>query len=110
MDTAAGVMFGKLMCIFGRKVNPLIGAAGGSAFPMSARRVVQKFAQEEDFTNFSELHAMDANTASQIGSVMTGRTVIRNSSFGWWIDLIFFSLIKKFKQDAVCVSLIESEY
>ena len=72
LDTAGGLLFGKLMCVLsGRKINPLIGAAGISAFPMSAR-VVQRFAQEEDFTNFVLMHAMGANTAGQIGSVMAG--------------------------------------
>jgi carboxybiotin decarboxylase len=76
LDTAGGVLFGKLMCVLsGGKVNPLIGAAGISAFPMSAR-VVQRFAQEEDFTNFLLMHAMGANTAGQIGSVMAGGIVL----------------------------------
>jgi len=76
LDTAGGLLFGKLMCVLsGRKINPLIGAAGISAFPMSAR-VVQKFAQEEDFTNFVLMHAMGANTAGQIGSVMAGGIVL----------------------------------
>jgi len=76
LDTAGGVLFGKLMCVLsGRKINPLIGAAGISAFPMSAR-VVHKFAQQEDFTNFVLMHAMGANTAGQIGSVMAGGVVL----------------------------------
>jgi oxaloacetate decarboxylase beta subunit len=76
LDTAGGLLFGKLMCVLsGRRINPLIGAAGISAFPMSAR-VVHKFAQEEDFENFILMHAMGANTAGQIGSVMAGGVVL----------------------------------
>jgi oxaloacetate decarboxylase beta subunit len=76
LDTAGGVLFGKLMCLITRgRVNPLIGASGISAFPMSAR-VVQKVGQEEDFENFLLLHAMGANTAGQIGSVMAGGVVL----------------------------------
>ena len=76
LDTAGGVLFGKLMCLVTRgRVNPLIGASGISAFPMSAR-VVQKVGQEEDFENFLLMHAMGANTAGQIGSVMAGGVVL----------------------------------
>jgi len=76
LDTAGGLLFGKLMCVLsGRRINPLIGAAGISAFPMSAR-VVHKFAQDEDFENFLLMHAMGANTAGQIGSVMAGGVVL----------------------------------
>ncbi len=76
LDTAGGLLFGKFVCLVTRgKVNPLIGAAGISAFPMSAR-VVQKVGQEEDFENFLLMHAMGANTAGQIGSVMAGGVVL----------------------------------
>lgn len=76
LDTAAGVMFGKLMMWFsGGKINPLIGASGISAFPMSAR-VVQKVGQEEDFSNFLLMHAMGSNTAGQVASVMAGGAVL----------------------------------
>ncbi len=76
LDTAAGVMLGKLMChLSGRRINPLIGAAGISAFPMSAR-VVNKVGQEEDFNNFLLMHAMGANTAGQIASVVAGGAVL----------------------------------
>jgi len=76
LDTAGGVLFGKLMCVLsGGKFNPLIGASGISAFPMSAR-VVQKVGQEEDFSNFLLMHAMGANTAGQIASVMAGGVVL----------------------------------
>lgn len=72
LDTVAGLLFGKLMCLLsGRKVNPLIGACGISAFPM-AGRLSAKMAQEEDFENFILMHAMGANTAGQLGSVIAG--------------------------------------
>jgi oxaloacetate decarboxylase beta subunit len=76
LDTAGGVLFGQLMRILsGNRFNPLIGAAGISAFPMSAR-VVHRVAMEEDHTNFLLMHAMGANTAGQIGSVMAGGVVL----------------------------------
>jgi sodium ion-translocating decarboxylase beta subunit len=76
LDTAGGLVLGKIMCVLsGRKINPLIGACGISAFPMSAR-VVQKFAHDEDFTNFLLMHAMGSNTAGQIASVMAGGAVL----------------------------------
>ena len=72
LDTAAGVLFGKLLYVAThRKFNPLVGAAGISAFPMSAR-VVQRVCQEDDNTNFLLMHATGANTAGQIASVMAG--------------------------------------
>jgi oxaloacetate decarboxylase beta subunit len=72
LDTAAGVMFGKLMSfITGGKINPLIGACGISAFPM-AGRLSAKMAQDEDFENFILMHAMGSNTAGQLGSVIAG--------------------------------------
>jgi len=76
LDTAGGLLFGKAMCVLsGGKFNPLIGAAGISAFPMSAR-VVQKVGQEEDFSNFLLMHAMGANAAGQIASVMAGGVLL----------------------------------
>ena len=76
LDTAAGLVLGKIMCyLSGRRINPLIGASGISAFPMSAR-VVQKVANEEDFTNFLLMHAMGSNTAGQIASVMAGGVLL----------------------------------
>jgi oxaloacetate decarboxylase beta subunit len=57
------------------KFNPLIGAAGISAFPMSAR-VVHRVAQEEDYNNFLLMHAMGANVSGQIGSVIAGGVVL----------------------------------
>ena len=72
MDTFGGLLFGKLMYVLSRKkFNPLIGAAGISAFPMSAR-TVQKVGQEYDYDNFLLMHAMGANTSGQLGSVIAG--------------------------------------
>jgi sodium ion-translocating decarboxylase beta subunit len=72
MDTVAGLLFGKLMKVITHgKVNPLIGACGISAFPM-AGRLSAKMAQDEDFENFILMHAMGANTAGQLGSVIAG--------------------------------------
>ena len=76
LDTMGGVLVGKLMYILsGKKFNPLIGAAGISAFPMSAR-IVQKLGQEYDLDNFLLMHAMGANTAGQLGSVVAGGVVL----------------------------------
>ncbi|MCT4544111.1 MAG: sodium ion-translocating decarboxylase subunit beta [Vallitalea sp.] len=70
IGTAAGVLFGKLMCkASGGKVNPLIGAAGVSAVPMAAR-VVQKVGQKENPSNFLLMHAMGPNVAGVIGSAV----------------------------------------
>ena len=76
LDTAAGLLLAKLLNWLGHgNLNPLIGAAGISAFPMAAR-VVQKVGQEEDFENFLLMHAMGANTAGQIASVIAGGVVL----------------------------------
>ena len=76
LDTAGGVLFGKLMYLLsGKKFNPLIGAAGISAFPMSAR-IVQRLGQETDFENFLLMHAMGANASGQLASVVAGGVVL----------------------------------
>jgi oxaloacetate decarboxylase beta subunit len=72
VGTAAGLLFGKLMYVAsGRKINPLIGAAGISAFPMCAR-VVQKVGLEANPHNHLLMHAAGANTAGQIASAVAG--------------------------------------
>ena len=74
--TAAGVLFGKLMCIAtGGKVNPLIGSAGVSAVPMAAR-VSQKVGQSEDPSNFLLMHAMGPNVAGVIGSALAAGALL----------------------------------
>jgi carboxybiotin decarboxylase len=76
LDTVAGLLFGKLMSFTSRgKINPLIGACGISAFPM-AGRLAAKVAQDEDFENFILMHAMGANTAGQLGSVIAGGVLL----------------------------------
>ncbi|HIT64087.1 MAG TPA: sodium ion-translocating decarboxylase subunit beta [Candidatus Ventrimonas merdavium] len=72
--TAAGVLFGKIMCkVTGGKVNPLIGSAGVSAVPMAAR-VSQKVGSEADPTNFLLMHAMGPNVAGVIGTAVAAGT------------------------------------
>ncbi len=76
LDTAVGVLFGKLWyLISGGKINPLIGAAGISAYPMAAR-VVQTQGQRYDKHNFLLMHAMGANTGGQIGSVAAAAVML----------------------------------
>jgi oxaloacetate decarboxylase beta subunit len=77
-DTAGGVMFAKLLNVVlpaKMKINPMVGAAGISAFPMSAR-VIQKMGQDEDPTNFLLMPAISANVSGQIGSVIAGGLVL----------------------------------
>ncbi len=76
LDTVAGVLFGQLMKIItGRKINPLIGACGISAFPM-AGRIAAQIALEDDPDNFILMHAMGANTSGQLGSVVAGGVLL----------------------------------
>jgi oxaloacetate decarboxylase beta subunit len=76
LDTVMGVLLGKIMCAAtGGKVNPLIGAAGISAFPMAAR-VVQIEGQRYNKKNYLLMHAMGANTGGQIGSVMAAAIML----------------------------------
>ena len=76
LDGCAGVLFAKILnWLSGGKVNPMIGAAGISAFPMAAR-VVQRVAQEDDFENFLLMHAMGANAAGQVASVVAGGVLL----------------------------------
>jgi oxaloacetate decarboxylase beta subunit len=76
LDTACGVIFGKILkVITGGKVNPLIGAAGISAYPMSAR-VVQKEGQKYNRKNYLLMHAMGANTGGQVGSVLAAAVML----------------------------------
>lgn len=75
-DTVGGVMFAKLLNIFLKeKINPMIGAAGISAFPMSSR-VVHKMGLKEDPSNFLLMHAAAANVSGQIASVIAGGLII----------------------------------
>ena len=75
-DTVGGVMFAKVLNLFSKnKINPMIGAAGISAFPMSSR-VVHKMGREEDQGNFLLMHAAGANVSGQIASVIAGGLVI----------------------------------
>ncbi len=75
-DTIGGVLFAKILNLFlKKKINPMIGAAGISAFPMSSR-VVQKMAQEEEPGNIILMHAAGANVSGQIASVVAGGLVI----------------------------------
>lgn len=76
LDTAVGVLFGKLMCLLtGGKINPLIGAAGISAFPMSAR-VVQAEGQRYNKKNYLLMHAMSANAGGQTGSIIAAAVML----------------------------------
>ena len=75
-DTIGGVMFAKLLNLFSRKkVNPMIGACGISAFPMSSR-VVAKMALKEDPNNFILMQAAGVNVGGQIASVIAGGLIL----------------------------------
>jgi sodium ion-translocating decarboxylase beta subunit len=76
LDTVSGLLLGKLICVLsGRKVNPMIGACGISAFPMSSR-VVHKMGLEANPYNHLLMHAAGANTAGQIASVVAGGVML----------------------------------
>jgi len=78
IDTIGGVLFAKFLNLFlkkGNKINPMVGAAGISAFPMSAR-TIQKMALKEDNQNHLLMHAVGANVAGQIGSVIAGGIIL----------------------------------
>ena len=76
LDTVGGVLFAKILNLFLKtKINPMIGAAGISAFPMSAR-VIQKMALKEDPTNIFLMHAVSANVSGQIASVAAAGLVL----------------------------------
>jgi carboxybiotin decarboxylase len=76
LDTAVGLLFGKVMSLLtGGRINPLIGAAGISAFPMSAR-VVQVEGQKYNKKSYLLMHAMSANAGGQIGSVIAAAVML----------------------------------
>ena len=75
-DTFGGIMVAKIMNLFSKeKINPMIGAAGISAFPMSAR-VVHKMGLEEDRSNFLLMHSIGVNVSGQIASVIAGGLIL----------------------------------
>ena len=75
-DTAGGILFAKFINLFRKdKINPLVGAAGISAFPMSAR-VMHKLAQADDRQTFILMQAVSANVAGQLGSIVAGGMVL----------------------------------
>ena len=76
VDTAGGVIFAKIYNLFAKsKVNPMIGAAGISAFPMSGR-IVHKMALKEDPNNFLLMHSIGVNVSGQIASVIAGALIL----------------------------------
>ena len=76
VDTAGGVLFAKLINVFSKKkINPMIGAAGISAFPMSGR-IVHKMGLEEDPNNFLLMHSIGVNVSGQIASVIAGGLIL----------------------------------
>ena len=76
-DTVGGVFFAKFLNLFTKKkINPMIGAAGISAFPMSAR-VVHKMGLEEDNQNFLLMHSIGVNVSGQIASVIAGGLILK---------------------------------
>jgi len=76
VDTFGGIMIAKLMNLFSKeKINPMIGAAGISAFPMSAR-VVHKLGLQEDKQNFLLMQAVGVNVSGQVASVIAGGLIL----------------------------------
>ena len=76
VDTISGVLFAKFLNLFSKKkINPMVGAAGISAFPMSAR-IIQKMGLEADPTNHLLMHAVGANVSGQIASVLVGGIIL----------------------------------
>lgn len=81
VGTAGGVLFAKVMNLFlKQKINPMVGAAGVSAFPMSAR-VIQRLAKEEDPTNFILMQGVGANVSGILGSAIAGGLILALVSF-----------------------------
>lgn len=78
LDSMVGVLFVKVVNLFTprNKINPMVGAAGISAFPMSAR-VIEKLGQEADLQNHLLMHAVAANVSGQIASVVAGGVVLQ---------------------------------
>lgn len=75
-DSIGGVMFAKFLNLFSKnKVNPMVGAAGISAFPMSAR-VIEKMGIAEDRTNHLLMHAIGANVSGQVASAVAGGIIL----------------------------------
>ena len=75
-DTAGGVLFAKFLNLFlKKKINPMIGAAGISAFPMSGR-IVHKMGLQEDPQNFLLMHSIGVNVSGQIASVIAGGLIL----------------------------------
>ena len=75
-DSIGGVMFAKFLNLFSKnKVNPMVGAAGISAFPMSAR-VIEKMGIAEDKTNHLLMHAIGANVSGQVASAVAGGIIL----------------------------------
>ena len=76
-DTVGGVVLAKIVNLFlKKKINPMIGASGISAFPMSAR-VVHKMGLEEDKTNYLLMHSVGVNVSGQIASVIAGGLILQ---------------------------------
>ena len=77
VDTAGGVLFAKLINVFSKtKINPMIGAAGISAFPMSGR-IVHKMGLAEDPQNHLLMHSIGVNVSGQIASVIAGGIILK---------------------------------